>query len=273
LQGAPEPNTTDVDRGHGGDGDLGPRGLVVGQQEPQQSADISAVAVVSDIDDDFPGSSGDDISEASVPRGSRAAGPMLRRHLSEPSTADWLIPPAWPHSLQWWTEPILNCLKLVTEARGRQGLRRGISLIAVCSGTVAELWIAAALGIPISECITCDIDSDARDFAKRFHGTKITHMFHHMSALQKHVSVGDCSIHGSYCVEEHGDGPDARPDLLSGGPPCPPYSAARPNTKSTPPEDHQDFAAIFGGPGTKGGSYLQTVRLRRPRGGSAPYAH
>ncbi len=186
---------------------------------------------------------------------------MLRRHLSDPGGPEWLQAPAWP-GLRWWTAPILNSMQLVIEARGRQGLRRQMTMLSVCTGTCAEGWAVAALGLPVTDIVTCDVDKKARDFVKTFHKSRVAHGFDSLGSFQRRAVVGDCGVHGKYCVVPYSE----RPDMFIGGPPCPPYSQMRHNRKEVPPELHPEFYTIFGAEGQTG--YLQIVEYVKPRGGS-----
>lgn len=187
---------------------------------------------------------------------------MLRRYTSEPQP-EWLDPPAWP-SLRWWTSPIIDSMKLVIEARGHQGLRRKLNAISLFSGTLAEAWSSAALGLPIADFITCDVDESTRHFVKRFHGPRISHSFGDVGCFRPRAIAGQCTAHGRYCVVQEGLNDI---DLLVGGPPCPPYSQMRHNRNSVPPEERLEFPTIFGCPETGTIGYLDVVSSYLPRGG------
>jgi hypothetical protein len=191
-------------------------------------------------------------------------GYMLRRHLSEPIDPEFLAPPAWP-SVSWWTTPILNSMRRVIEARNRQGLRRGLVVLSTFAGIVAEAWSGAALGLPMSDFTAVEIDETACEFALKFHKSRITHMYGPVSCLKPTTMVGDCAVHGRYCVQR------SLPsiDLFTGGPPCPPYSVFRHTRGSVPPEDHRDFYTTFGDPVSGEGGYLDIVKNYRPRGGES----
>ena len=184
---------------------------------------------------------------------------MLRRHISDSPQHQWMACPLWP-GLRWWTEPVLNSMSVVIEARGRQGLRRGLVIFSLCSGAGAEAWTCSAIGLPVDQLWACDTDAAARKFMMAYHKPRLTHLYHSMAAFRRGSVAGDCDVQGGYCVEQN----TPTPDLLIGGPPCPPYSGFRHNRAAVPPELHPDFDTIFGvGPG----SYLYIVEQYRPRGG------
>jgi hypothetical protein len=190
---------------------------------------------------------------------------MLRRHLSEPSDShQWLKNGSWP-SLTYWTSPLTNAMKMVIEARGRQGLVRGLNVMSLCAGALAEGWVASALGLPLVDFVACDIDAAARAFVKEFHGPRVSHLYGSMQCMKQRAMAGDCTIHGRYCVVKTSAETSAV-DLLIGGPPCPPYSGFRHNRGLVPPEEHKDYFTIFGDSSGNTG-YLQVVEFYRPRGG------
>jgi hypothetical protein len=144
-----------------------------------------------------------------------------------------------------------------------QGLLRPLRCISLCSGMLSEAWAALALGLPIDDFVVADTSQKARSFCSTFHRARLSHCFNSMQGLSSHIVAGDCSLHG-YCVVDSTE----KVDVLCGGPPCQPYSVLRRGSKSPMPEEHRDFNTVFGTAGCPGGSYLEAVRQRRPRGGN-----
>ena len=192
---------------------------------------------------------------------------MLRRHFSEPDP-EWLRPSPWP-SLSWWVAPMTNCMRLVIEARARQGLKRELTVISACSGVLAEGWASVALGLPVGSFVGCDSDEAANQFVKRFHGPRLAHLYSGLSCFRQKSMAGDCTVHGQYCVVS----PVPTADMFLGGPPCRPYSSYRHNRNTVLPEDHPEFYTVFGNVETGEVGYLQAVGFYKPRGGDPSIFH
>ncbi len=240
---------------------MGPRGVL--QEHPGAPVDQAEEQDGDKVSSDSEESTA---SHVVAKRGRVASNFLLRRTLSNPGPGvpEWLRPPVWP-CITWWTTILLNHYRPVIDQRAVEGLLRGLKILAICSGILSEAWASVALGIPVDSFTTCDSDEEANKFAVMFHKSRIAHSFNSMAAAQRSIMAGFCEKHQKYCVLN--DPAEYDFDFVIGGPPCQPYSEFRKGADAVPPERRPLYASVFGDETVEGGSFLQLVRARKPRGG------
>jgi hypothetical protein len=259
------------DANFGGAFDLGNQSDVSGALQCAVSSSEASMGLHADQLSSFSEPNvGVDIAEGSSVKKRRQS--FLFRKLSNPSDPELSRPacaqldPPMYDSIRYWVDPLLNAaapflerLKLLWKPR----------IFSVCSGTGAEFAVKRALGIPYCEGTgqACEPQRHLRQFMVRNFASDLEHVWVDMAAMTR--KAGECESHGAshvYRVAAERSQHMARPELLTGGAPCPAYSSQRGNQDEVPTASHPMYKVLFGGPETEGGSYLETVRKLRPLG-------
>jgi len=198
-------------------------------------------------------------------RRTRPRGYMLRRHLSDPvEIGDLLSEPAWELP---WVKVIRTAMRPQMEKLIRKGMRRAMTLEIGCAGFTAELWVAAALGLPLGQCDVAESSTKLQAFTRRLFKSKCSHIFGNLSAF---YMGGQCSLHGIHCSRTTDASRGSKTERKDGngtGSPCDPFS--RLSTTRSQPELHPAFNTTFGDADFEGGSWISCLRDpdTRPRGG------
>lgn len=190
----------------------------------------------------------------------RAGATFLVRRMSDPSSAagegsasPLAVNPF--NSLEWWVSPMR-----VAFMHRFEGLRfsRPFKVESVCTGLGTEFFALKALGVPFTALAASDPKPTAQTWLQRQH-PYISHMY---NTMQGQSCKRGCLLHGDLCSAKL-----VQPDILVGGPPCQPYSDARPGRyTSARPEHHKLFPTIFDESPDSGGSFLNILKRLQPLG-------
>ena len=160
--------------------------------------------------------------------------------------------------ISWWTEPLKQAAIAACPKFTEQPERRVIHE-SLCSGAASEFLGFEALGLSMQLQAAADCSQAARRFMHHA-WPQLTHMFGDNSDL--HVQNGSTPQSGCKVCNGPCKSPLQRPDMMTGGMPCTPFSRLRCTSGSTvstgAPHQHPSFPVLFE-------KLPQYVDMRRPR--------
>ena len=186
----------------------------------------------------------DDLFASPPPKGV-VGGVLPNPYNSEPDP-----PPEWPADIEWWARRMWNGFLPL-----RRPFKRKLNVEILCAGTAAEIMGGRIMDIPLSVNGLADSKKISQKWLKRHWTKSAAHMYCDNSSMER-ARGGFCFLHGQHCA-----GPTKRPDVMSGGFPCQPFSQWRQkngkSNKTGGAANHPLVSVVMTG-------LLEYVRGRRP---------
>jgi len=168
--------------------------------------------------------------------------------------------PQWSserRSSGWWARHMFDSVASVWSDRMASGLKRKVVLYEGCAGTMAAQMACECIGIPLdAHTVACDLKAHSRQFATN--NFKLQHLFATLHDQSR--NMGYDFLQARTIEVTNG----RHPDIFVVGSPCQPFTDQRSDRSEVLAKEHGLFNVTFGGPGTVGGSVLQTVRALMP---------
>lgn len=191
-------------------------------------------------------------------RGTDSVEPRLGRHLIRRMSREVIQDPQPPDTspgAEWWQAPLWGSMLHVRADLPCQS-KRPLKVLSMCSGTLGEVSACRALSIPVVY-EGSDTKQSACTFVMNNYSSVVEHFYNDSAALAS--GRGQCLKHGTECQTSF----EGRPDVLTAGTPCQPFSHFRQRAgphgsrMSSTARGHPDFQITFG-------MVEDVVRARRP---------